>query len=414
MENNVVQIKENEILTRLEDSNLPKLITGHVEELKRLDKSVQQALTAASNAEKSAVEASKKSAGFGKKKVAIEELQSASVDLAKAVHQGAEAQKISFEFQQKLAEISKQLFALGVSNLANNRMVIRELEKRLQGASEEEISELAQQELMNVLHQLKAQEDILVKIDNHSLNIQQLRENLVQQFEYSRQLNEKFFEQKYRIEQFEDRFESSSVSNQKMHDTLNKDIQEILIEQHGISKKILEHKQIIMQFEERLKKLNELNEKLQGDLKKQNDIIDENTRKLNDLHSEQNSQGKQIEEQLKLFNQHEILLDHIKQNINKIQEINDEVQIQLKQFGEYHLSHEQAIQSFQNMKKLLDDKIENSKLLIEQNHNNIHQLQKEYEHLSKVIEKKSNLMITNISLGVGIIGTILAIIGLIF
>jgi DNA-binding ferritin-like protein (Dps family) len=83
--------------------------------------------------------------------------------LAEAVQSGAKAQKISFEFQQRLAEISKYLFNLGVSNIVANNTVVRDLEMRMRGASEKELSELARQELTAVVKRLKEQQDILHK-----------------------------------------------------------------------------------------------------------------------------------------------------------------------------------------------------------------------------------------------------------
>lgn len=381
---NNVGLRQNDIvkvLTKVEDVDLPGLISNQVEKLNELNSSVKKAMNAAEGAEESALEASKKSAGFGKKKVAIEELQSASVDLAKAVQLGAKAQKTSFEFQKKLAEISKYLFGLGVSNVTNNRMVVRELEKRLQGASEEEISELAQQELMQVLLQLKGQEDILRKLEYHTSNIQQLKGNLVQQFEYSRQLNERLFEQKYTLEQYTESFEQQSMLNEKILDTL--------------------------------KKQDEINE---SNNKKQTFQIETNKKfseKMHTLFSANEFQRNHIEYQLKLNNQHENQIDHIQQGINQIQEINDEVQTRLKQFGEYHTSHEQALHLHQNMYQLLEEKLEDSLKLIEQNDNLIKQLQIENKKLSSIIERKSNAIFTKITLGIGSVGTVLAIIGLI-
>ncbi len=72
----------------------------------------------------------------------------------------AEAQKLSFEYQEKLGEVTKYLFFLGESNIVANRTVVREIEMRLKGASEAEISSLAKQELINVVKQLKDQEDM--------------------------------------------------------------------------------------------------------------------------------------------------------------------------------------------------------------------------------------------------------------
>lgn len=163
------------------EKDLPEMIQEQIRELNELEKRVNKAMYAADEAKNSAMSAKDKSAGFGKKKIAIEELQSAGIDLAEAVQSGAEAQKISFEFQTKLAKISKYLFGLGVTNIASNRFVVRELEMRLKGASQEELSELARQELMTVVKQLKEKEDIhrkldsifkIIKIHDESLNVQ--------------------------------------------------------------------------------------------------------------------------------------------------------------------------------------------------------------------------------------------------
>lgn len=149
----------------LEAEILPKIIKGQIGQLNELNSSVQKALSSAELAQKKALNAKELSAGRGffsdPKRAAIEGLQGAAVELAGAVQSGAEAQKISFEFQKRLAEISQYLFKLGVSNIAANRMVVRELEMSLSGASAEELSDLARKELLSVIHQLKEQQDIL-------------------------------------------------------------------------------------------------------------------------------------------------------------------------------------------------------------------------------------------------------------
>jgi chromosome segregation ATPase len=74
-----------------------------------------------------------------------------------------DVQKLTLEYQEKITQITQYLFGLGVSNIAANRSVVRQLELKLKGASKEELSELARQELLNVVKQLKAQEDIMEK-----------------------------------------------------------------------------------------------------------------------------------------------------------------------------------------------------------------------------------------------------------
>jgi len=145
----------------------PDMIHGEVDKLNELDASIKTAIKAAEQAEQHAKSAGEKSAGRGlftdHKKAAIEELQTSGKMLAEAVQSGAKAQKISFEFQQRLAEISKYLFNLGVSNIVANNTVVRDLEMRMRGASEKELSELARQELTAVVKRLKEQQDILHK-----------------------------------------------------------------------------------------------------------------------------------------------------------------------------------------------------------------------------------------------------------
>ena len=147
----------------IKESQLPAVINEQFEILEKVRKNVGEA----SNADEVAVKSANASANRKTKlvfnKAAIESLQSTSVDLANAQIKAAEAQEVSFEYQQALANMSKFLFGLGVSNIVANRSVVRELTMRLKGASQEELDDLARQELVGVINQLKAQEDIMKK-----------------------------------------------------------------------------------------------------------------------------------------------------------------------------------------------------------------------------------------------------------
>lgn len=149
----------------INELQLPYVIQEQVGKLKELDESVKRAIDAATKAEERAKNAGNQSAGWDllgrKKKVAIEELQSAGIELADAVQLGAKAQKLSFELQTRLGDVTKYLFNLGTNSLAANRIVLRELELRLSGASKEAIGDLARQELDSLVRQLKEQEDLL-------------------------------------------------------------------------------------------------------------------------------------------------------------------------------------------------------------------------------------------------------------
>lgn len=162
------QILNPEDVTLVIDENkLPELIQGQIAKLNELNAGVKKALESAEKAEKHAQDARNLSAGWSlfndRKKEAIEGLQQVGVELAEAVQLGTHAQKISFEFQARLTEVTKYLFTLGVGNIAATRIVVRELEMRLHGASDEELSDLARQEVLSVIRQLKEQEDLLWK-----------------------------------------------------------------------------------------------------------------------------------------------------------------------------------------------------------------------------------------------------------
>lgn len=142
---------------------LPSIIGSQFQALEDLDKKVREAKRKADAAHDSAENARSKSAGFGKKKEAIEALQDAAYDFSTSQSALVEAQEFNFKLQEKLGKVIQYLFGLGVSNLAANRTVVREIELRLKNASEEQLSDLARQELLGVIKQLKAQEDIMVK-----------------------------------------------------------------------------------------------------------------------------------------------------------------------------------------------------------------------------------------------------------
>ena len=165
----------------VKEEEIPSIITSQFKEIADLQKSVEQAMKKAEEAKESADRAYSHSAGLFQKRNAIESLQSAAVNLADSQVSAAEAQKLSFVYQEKLGKITQYLFGLGVANLAANRSVVRELELKLKGASEKELGDLARQEIVNVIKQLKAQEDIMNKQNELSLKMRQHEQRLSQQ-----------------------------------------------------------------------------------------------------------------------------------------------------------------------------------------------------------------------------------------
>ena len=167
----------------ISENMLPEIISGQVKEIQRLEVSIKNAVERAEAARTLALSAKEKSAGLFQKKEAIELLQSATISLAEAESATVEAQTVSFECQKKIGEITKYLFALGCTNMAANRSVVRELKMILEGASGDRLDELAKQEIINVVRQLKAQEDIANKQNELSRTVREQKDELEAQKE---------------------------------------------------------------------------------------------------------------------------------------------------------------------------------------------------------------------------------------
>lgn len=156
--------KDNDVeVVVVDEAEIPNIVTSQFSSLQELSNKYEDALTKAKSAKEAAETAHEKSAGLFKKKEAIEALQDAQLDTAEALISMTDVQKLTLEYQEKITQITQYLFGLGISNIAANRSVVRQLELKLKGASKEELSELARQELLNVVKQLKAQEDIMEK-----------------------------------------------------------------------------------------------------------------------------------------------------------------------------------------------------------------------------------------------------------
>jgi hypothetical protein len=166
-------------INAVEVHELPSVLSSQFDKLAILETNVQKSVNMALEAKNKAEGAQVKIGLFDySQKDAIKLIQSASKGLAEGLMTAAEAQKVSFEYQTKLAEITKFLFGLGVSNLAMNRSVVKELELKLKGATEEEISDLARQELKNVIMQLKAHEDMMKKQTELTVKVKKHQDQL--------------------------------------------------------------------------------------------------------------------------------------------------------------------------------------------------------------------------------------------
>lgn len=165
-------------VTNVSADQLPKVIGETFSEISAIDEKIKSAISQANKAKKLADEASQKNADWSlfhdNKREAIEALQKSNQSLADALSENVVANEQLFQNQQKMVKGLSYLFGLGVMSIAANRTVARELEMKLRDASEEELSELARQEIYNVVLQLRAQEDMQYKIDKVEANIREI------------------------------------------------------------------------------------------------------------------------------------------------------------------------------------------------------------------------------------------------
>ena len=268
-------------INTVEEQELPFVFSSQFDKLAILETNVQKAVNMAAEAKNKAKDAQVKIGLFDySKKDAINLLQSASEGLAEGLMTTAEAQKVSFEYQTKLTEITKFLFGLGVSNLAMNRIVVRELELKLKGATEEEISDLARQELKNVIMQLKAQEDMMkkqteltVKVKKHQNQLECIDRQLDDIEKLNDQQDKEIAANTISISQNKKTLEKQQQKDVE-HDKKLNELSEQDIKQDTLiafnSEKLLEHSKIL---EEQQKKDAEIEQKTQDSIKNLEDSL---------------------------------------------------------------------------------------------------------------------------------------------
>lgn len=159
------------LILSVDADNLPTTITDTVNKISEISSNIIKLTTDAESVKTKAEEASQKEAGFSltkdNKKEAIIALQDVMKNQAEILLSFAEVNQQLFENQTKMAKAIKYLFGLGVKNIAANRIVIDKLESTLKNASKHKLDDLAKQEIKNVILQLRAQQDIFYKLDQH-------------------------------------------------------------------------------------------------------------------------------------------------------------------------------------------------------------------------------------------------------
>lgn len=245
MKNLIETETENGIIS-VNTENIPDIIAGKIEEISALEKEVNSSEASAKKAmnyvnnQMDRYEIKGKwifKHRSGNTKDIVEDTQEAIEQLAAAQQVSVNALKKSFEFQKKLAETSKYLFELGCANITVNRIAVRAIEAKMKGASKGEISELAHQEMMAVVRQLKEQEDILKK--QEFLN-SQVKKN-------ASRLDEKDkidAEQTQRLEELGAMLDNKDLVDQKQEEAIKKNAKSIkILFDYTKQKDILDKKQ---------------------------------------------------------------------------------------------------------------------------------------------------------------------------
>ena len=187
MNENEVTIKNGDDVITVNVDKLPEIITTQIDTISVLEKKIKACDDSANNAMNYVSEKMHRYEDKGKwifkhrsgnSKDVIADTQTAIDNLAKAQHVTVDALRQSFEFQRKLAEVSKYLFELGCANITVNRITVKAIEAKLKGASKKDISELARQEMLAVVKQLKEQEDILKKQEDLNAKVKSNFERL--------------------------------------------------------------------------------------------------------------------------------------------------------------------------------------------------------------------------------------------
>ena len=235
------------MLVELNIDQVPDLIHDRFKKVEELKKNVEKASKKAKLAKESAEIAKDHSAGLFQKKGAIEALQTVTHDLAEAQISAAQAQELSFEYHQKVAELTTFLFKLGVSSIAVNRSVVRTLELKMKGASQETLDDFARQEIAEVVRQLKEQEDLMRK---HNMLSEKVRINRDKTIEHDR-----LFIEKNKIDNLQDeeilrQAERGKELEKRIDDRVEKDKSQ----DEEISRQVVKGKELEKRIDDRVEK----------------------------------------------------------------------------------------------------------------------------------------------------------------
>ena len=163
-------------ILNMPESEVPAVINEKFDQLAEIKNEIQDLQSSSIEIKNNALIVKNKKVGIFNKKNAIKDLQTLTVDISNNQVANAEITNKILMYQQKIAETMKFLLGLGVTNLATNRAVVKQLKDRLESAQDGSIDEYEEKEILSVLRQLKAQEDMLEKQKRIGEKINELKE----------------------------------------------------------------------------------------------------------------------------------------------------------------------------------------------------------------------------------------------
>lgn len=287
-------------------AQVPIRVTTCIDRLAVIKRKVDEAVQNAVNAKRASEKAKSVQLGFWKindKKKAIEALQDALGAVSVAQGDQAEAVRLLYEYQEKVAQCMGYLFWLGVQNMAKTRTVVHEVEMRMKNASEEEIGEMARKELFAVVAQLKAQLDIQEKQERLA-NVQKSIKATVQTHEESlgrlcdrESEQDRLLRERLQAEKEQDAEIQRQAEKDAEHDRrLDEDRKDIDTLQKGVvaqGKAIEKHSRIDQEQNEELQRQAEKD-------KEHDERIDENRKDIDTLQKGVVAQEKALEERSRI------------------------------------------------------------------------------------------------------------------
>ena len=356
-----METNSNILLPQISEENFPVYFSSQMNELSKLQEKIESSDKSAKKAMKFVSEQMTRYQVKGKwifkyrsgnTKDIIEDTQDAIEKLAQAQHVSVEALKQSFNFQKKLAETSKKLFEMGCCNITMNRIAVRIITEKLSGAGKEELSELARQELISVVRQLKAQQDILMRQEKTEKKVKEITHRLDEKEKTDKKQTEHLqkidvvLEEKDRIDK---RQEKKISENKSEIDKININLNE----KNKVDEQQTKHlKEIAIKLKEKDnvdKKQEEMIHSNKSEIDKLNiglaekDKIDteqtEHLQKIDVVLEEKNRIDKRQEEQI----------SNNESEINKIKQLYNQQSIQINKLEKYIIS------SNKNIKENYDD-----------------------------------------------------------